>query len=569
MKMRKMTAVLVAFAAALLVVPVASARSDAKPPAAPVNVQLLSISDWHAQLEPVSGVGGAAALASYFAADRAVNPNTLTFTAGDAFGASPPISSFNGEEPAVLALRMMGLDADTFGNHSFDRGIAPLQQLIDLAAKPAGEAPGNPYQFLAANLEGLDENLSGVDKWSWFKIGKLKIAVIGIVNEEAPELVKPGSLGTIQITDSIAAANKRADVARKAGAEAVIVITHKGIRGIGSDGKAFGELIDFANGLQGVDVVLGDHTDFRYSGTHGGALVVENKSKGLTYAKTQLTITPGAGVTSKSVQFVVPTVAAVTPDPAITQLISDLRAGLAPVLGQVIGQSSRFVPRSDSCGRADGRLCESLVGNQTTDALRATYGTDFALTNAGGLRDALTCSGIAAGGGFCPLFTTPPWLITRGQVFALLPFGNVAATATLSGAELKAYLENGVSSMPGANGRFPQVSGLCFLYDIAAPAGSRVTSASRQPAIGGACDGGPVDLSAASSYTFATNDFVAAGGDGYPIIISKSTTRDVLDQVVADYVTVAGTLSPAIQGRIVCTDSNGATAPNCPVVSSP
>jgi len=569
MKMRKSTAVLVAFAAALLTVPVAAARSDAKPPAAPVHVQLLSISDWHAQLEPVSGVGGAAALSSYFKADRAANPNTFTFTAGDAFGASPPISSFNGEEPAIVALRMMGLDADTFGNHSFDRGIAPLQGLIDLAGAPAGAVPGNPYQFLAANLDGLDENLSGVDKWSWFKIGKLKIAVIGIANEEIPELVKPGSLGTIEITDSIAAANKRAEVARTAGADAVIVITHKGIRGIGSDGKAFGELIDFANGLRGVDVVLGDHTDFQYSGTHGGALVVENRSKGLTYAKTQLTITPGTGVTSKSVSFVVPTVGAVTPDPAIVAYITDLRAGLAPVLGQVIGQSNRSIPRSDSCGRADGRLCESLVGNQTTDALRATYGTDFALTNSGGLRDALTCSGVAGGSGFCPAFTPPPWLITRGQVFALLPFGNVAATASLNGAELKAALENGISSLPGANGRFPQVSGLCFRYDIAAPAGSRVISASRQPVVGGACDGGPVDLTSASTYTYTTNDFVAAGGDGYPNILARSTTRDVLDQVVADYVSTAGTLAPAIQSRILCTDSNGAIAPNCAPVTAP
>jgi 2',3'-cyclic-nucleotide 2'-phosphodiesterase (5'-nucleotidase family) len=345
----------------------------------------------------------------------------------------------------------------------------------------------------------------------------------------------------------------------------VIVLTHKGIRGLNPDGSGFGELVDFAEAVRGVDVVIGDHTDFQYSRVHGGALVVENRSKGLTYAKTQLTVVPGSGVTAKSASFVVPTVANVTPDPAITAMINDLKAGLAPILGQVIGQSTRQVLRSDQCGRSDGRLCESLVGNQTTDAMRKTYGTDFGITNSGGLRNALTCPPAGGGDGFCPVSTPPPWLITRGQVLAVLPFGNIVTTSTMTGAELKAALENGVSRMPGADGRFPQVSGLCFTYDVSSPAGGRVNLVTRQTAAGG-CDGGPVDLSAAVSYTVATNDFVAAGGDGYPNILARSTTRELMDQVLADFVTAAGTIAPSIQGRIVCT-SSGATA--CPAITAP
>ena len=65
------------------------------------------------------------------------------------------------------------------------------------------------------------------------------------------------------------------------------------------------------------------------------------------------------------------------------------------------------------------------------------------------------------------------------------------------------------------NGRFPQVSGLCFGYDISAPVGSRVTSAVRQAA-DGSCTGAPVDLTAASTYAIAENDFMANGGDEYP-----------------------------------------------------
>ncbi len=124
-------------------------------------------------------------------------------------------------------------------------------------------------------------------------------------------------------------------------------------------------------------------------------------------------------------------------------------------------------------------------------------------------------------------------------------------------------LENGVSRMPAVDGRFPQVSGLCFTYDISAPAGSRVTGAVRQAA-DGTCTGAAVDLTAAATYKIAENDFMASGGDGYPVFTPRVTTQDIMDQVLADYITAKGTISPLIQGRIVCT-TTGATV--CPVVT--
>ncbi len=136
----------------------------------------------------------------------------------------------------------------------------------------------------------------------------------------------------------------------------------------------------------------------------------------------------------------------------------------------------------------------------------------------------------------------------------------MVATLTVDGAELKQFLENGVSAMPGADGRFAQVSGLCFTYDIGEPVGSRVAGAVHQAA-DGSCTGPAVDLTTSASYTLAINDFMASGGDGYPVVISKATTRDFMDQVVADFISDQGTVSPSIQGRIECV---GAT---CPVVA--
>jgi 2',3'-cyclic-nucleotide 2'-phosphodiesterase (5'-nucleotidase family) len=561
--MKRLTIVAALLVALLVgIAALAGAATGAKPAPGEVTLQFLAVSDWHGQLEPIgsgaAATGGAAVIKAYWDIDRANNPNTLAFTAGDAYGASPPISNFFDEVPAVQALRMMGINADTFGNHNFDRGVSHLQQMIDVASAPAGEQPGRPFKYVAANLKNLEQNLSGVDAFTFFRVAGLKVAVIGAVNEEAPTLVNPAGLGTLEITDAAAAINRRAAQARKNGADVVLVLTHKGVRGF-TDGVPFGELIDLAEAVKGVDVIFGDHTDIQYEGVHNGVRVVEARSKGLSYSKTSLRFKQGEGVLGTSTQFVVPLANAVTPDPDIAALVADYRARIAPIMSTVIGTSGVKILRSDSCGRADGRLCESLVGNVTTDALRSAYGTDFAITNSGGLRAALTCPD-AGSAGFCPSSAaTPPFPITRGSVLGVLPFGNVSVTLMVSGAEVKSFLENGVSAMPGANGRFPQVSGLCFTYDVSLPAGSRVTSIVRQAATGSCSTEAVLP---GSTYTLATNDFMAQGGDGYPVVMPRATTRNIMDADLAAYVTAASPLNPTIQGRINCTTS-GAVA--CPV----
>jgi 2',3'-cyclic-nucleotide 2'-phosphodiesterase (5'-nucleotidase family) len=519
-----------------------------------VDLQFLSVTDWHAQLDPLSGVGGAAAISTYWQMDRANNPNTLTLTAGDAYFASPPLSSFFNEVPAVKAMNLMGFDVDTLGNHNFDKGLASLQPLIDLAE----------FQYVATNLKNLEDNLTGVKPFEIFEVGGTKVAVIGIANPETPQLVFPGSLGTIEITDPIPAANKALARAKAEGAKVFVAITHLGIRGFHPEtGEPFGELIDFASNVGGFNLIYGDHTDEQYQGIINNALVVQARAKGRTYARVNLTVDPKNGrILSRSAEFVTPLASAVIPDPAIVAMLQPYRDALGPIMGTVVGESSVFVPRSDSCGRADGRLCESLIGNFTTDSMRLTYNTEFAITNSGGLRANLTCPLVDNPNDFCPPYDSPPYPITRGQVLEVLPFGNVVVTLSLDGAKLKDFLENGVSAMPGANGKFAQVSGLCFTYDISAPVNSRVAGAVWQ-AQDGSCTGGPVDLTSASTYTLATNDFVASGGDGYPVVMPSATTMDIMDQVLADFILATTPISPSIQGRITCTTS-GATA--CPMV---
>jgi 2',3'-cyclic-nucleotide 2'-phosphodiesterase (5'-nucleotidase family) len=171
-----------------------------------------------------------------------------------------------------------------------------------------------------------------------------------------------------------------------------------------------GPIIDLADNLRHVDVVIGDHTDFQVISTRpNGVLVVENRSKGIRFTRVTLVVDGNNDrVIYKTADFHKPWNIGVTPNPTIQARIDDLNAQLAPILGTVIGDSTVFIPRADACGQSAGRTCESLVGNTTTDAMRTAYGVDFAITNSGGLRAELTCPTTDNASDFCPPYTRRP-----------------------------------------------------------------------------------------------------------------------------------------------------------------
>jgi 5'-nucleotidase len=131
----------------------------------------------------------------------------------------------------------------------------------------------------------------------------------------------------------------------------------------------------------------------------------------------------------------------------------------------------------------------------------------------------------------------------------VLPFGNSAATTTITGADVWAALENGVSQVAGGNGRFPQVSGLKFTFDTSKTANvDRVTAVTLT-------DGTPVPNDRTVSYTLATNDFMVAGGDGYTMFggLAKAKTRDVLETLVRNAIirdSANGPVQMLTDGRI-------------------
>jgi 2',3'-cyclic-nucleotide 2'-phosphodiesterase (5'-nucleotidase family) len=488
---------------------------------------------------------------------REAKDGHFTVTAGDAVGATPPISAFFGDTPTIELMNLMGFKLDGLGNHNFDRGEAYLRNtLIPLA----------DFKYLSANI--VDANGETPKEWQpsqVLKVGGLEIGFVGFSNEDIPELTTPGSLGPFHVEPRIPKVQAEINLlnSQRPDLAAVIVMGHDGATA-GTLDNPTGPIVDLADALTGADLVIGDHTNFQVVSTRpNGSLVVENLSRGIRFTRVRVVMDADAHqVVYQTADFHKPWNIGVTADPTIQARIDELNAELSPLLSVVIGESTVFIPRADACGRLDGRLCESLVGNVTADSMRTTYSTDFAITNSGGLRADLTCPTTDNPDDFCPAYTPPPYPISRGQVLGVLPFGNEIVTLSVNGAELKAMLENGVSSMPAANGRFPQVSGLCFSYDISAPVGSRVTGAVQQAA-DGSCTGAAVDLTTGSTYTIAENDFMVEGGDGYPNFASRATTRELMDQTLADYIAASTPISPAIQGRIACTTSGATT---CPVV---
>lgn len=302
--------------------------------------------------------------------DGVVNYNRVLVapaTAGDAVGATPPISAFFGDVPTIELMNKMGFDADGLGNHNFDRGeqylrntLIPLAQFIYLSANVVDSTGHTPPEWTAAHV---------------FEVDGVKVGLIGFTNEDAPTLVFPNSFGPFQVTNATAAVNAEAANLRDQGVRVIVALGHHGATA-GTLTNPTGPLIDLADNVKRVDAVIGDHTDFQVISTRpNGVLVVENRSRGIRFMRVRLVYDPHAkgSVIYKTADFHRPWNIGVTPDADIQARINDLNSQLAPILGTVIGNSTVFISRADACGRADGRLCESLVGNTTTDALRKTY----------------------------------------------------------------------------------------------------------------------------------------------------------------------------------------------------
>jgi 2',3'-cyclic-nucleotide 2'-phosphodiesterase (5'-nucleotidase family) len=227
-------------------------------------------------------------------------------------------------------------------------------------------------------------------------------------------------------------------------------------------------------------------------------------------------------------QFRVIDTAVVTPDPEMADVVAKYEADLGRHLDTPIGTTAVELDSRNTTVRSR----ETAIGALVADAMRWSAQTEVAITNGGGIR----------GGKVYP----PGATITRHDVLAELPFGNRLVTLSVSGAVLVAAIENGLSKLPSPSGRFPQVSGLTIEADVSRPPGSRVISVKV----------GDAPLDPARTYTLATNDFMARGGDDYVMFRDIEPVLPVADSPtlayeVIDYIVSVGTVRSVAEGRII------------------
>ena len=379
------------------------------------ELTIVSFSDYHAQFAPLSAspdsfddenapgvsaqIAGAAYLLPWFDYFRdQARDAELLLTASDIIGATPPLSAFFDDMPAIEMMNAFGLDAAAVGNHHFDINYEWFINLMTMA----------DYPSLAANIV-LQEGATPVAlpedgatpfaetgaPWmptTMFELNGMTVGVIGITTLDTPLVTRQGALGPYEMTEPVPVVNQYADALRAQGADIVIVLAHEGATA-GTLSEPTGPIVDIADASVGVDTILGDHSSQQVlSLRDNGTLLTQNPAKGFSLTRTRIVVdTRSSQVVYKTADYHLPWNISVEPDPIISARIAELTADIEPILGEQVGVAEGPILRSDSCGGETGRLCESLIGNVVTDAMRFTYDADFAITNSGGIRADLTC----------------------------------------------------------------------------------------------------------------------------------------------------------------------------------
>jgi 5'-nucleotidase len=106
-------------------------------------------------------------------------------------------------------------------------------------------------------------------------------------------------------------------------------------------------------------------------------------------------------------------------------------------------------------------------------------------------------------------------VVSFGQAQAVLPFGNTLVVMDLTGAQLRALLEQQwVGDKPATRGLLQVSEGFTYRYDLRRPEGERVVPGSIT------LNGVPIEDNA--SYRIAVNAFLAEGGDAFPMFAKGS-----------------------------------------------
>jgi 2',3'-cyclic-nucleotide 2'-phosphodiesterase (5'-nucleotidase family) len=451
--------------------------------------------------------GGFARLASVVKAERAKGGNLIYAHAGDAISPSL-LSGFDQGEHIIALLNMAPPDIFTPGNHEFDFGP-------EVFAKRMAEAK---FPILAANLRDASGNkLPGIEDTKMVEFDGVKVGIVGLAADDSPVKSSPGDL---KFSDTIETGVAQAKAMKDAGADLVVAVMHANR----AQDRALFETRAF-------DIILtGDDHDLMLF-FDGRTVMTESKEEAefVTAVDVAVDVTERDG--RRRVKwwptFRLIDSADVEGDADTLAKVASLEADLSKELDIPVGKTTTALDSR----KATVRSGEAAIGNLIADAMREAVGADVALTNGGGIRGNTEYA--------------PGTELTRRTILTELPFGNKTMKLAVTGETIIAALENGLSQVENSAGRFPHVSGMSVEADLSKPAGSRVTAVM--------VAGAPLDP--AKTYTLATNDYMAGGGDGYTVFrnaerLFGETDAKLMANDVMVYVRKMGSVAPAVEGRV-------------------
>ena len=516
------------------------------------EVQILAINDFHGNLEPPKfsidapgpngttvkvPAGGVAHLASAAKTLRTGHPYSITVSAGDMIGASPIVSALYVDEPTIAAMNELGVSLNAVGNHEFDKGTRELVRMQRggcekyTSRQPCALEPfaGARFSFLAANVLTADGSTL-FPATAIRQFGPIKVGFIGMTLKETGSIVTPAGIAGVTFADEATTANALVPQLKAAGADAIVILLHQGGQTTGgyndkSCPNFEGDILPIIARLdRAVDLVISGHTHRSYvcELPRAGArplLLTSAGSYGTLISDIRLTFSPDKHIiaqradniivqgepytTALGTVPIVPEYPVFPRDPTVGAIVDRYVAAAAPQANRVVGKLSGPVTRAMNADR------ENSAGEFLSDAALfggRKGGAQIAFTNQGGIR--------------ADLIPAADGSVTYGQIFAVQPFGNDLVVLTLTGAQLKALLEQEFSSgknTPDKPTMLLPSAGFFYAYDARRGNGDRIVEMR--------LNGQPIDP--AGKYRVAIGSFLATGGDNFTVFRQGNDVVDL------------------------------------------
>ena len=491
--------------------------------AAPVELRILAINDFHGNLRPPPGgiritdpedktrktvvaAGGAEYMATLVKELRDGHKNTIFVAAGDLIGASPFLSAMFHDEPTIEALSMMGLDIASVGNHEFDEGKDELLRMQNGGCHPVDKCQG-PHPFQGAKFHYLAastiEKATGKTVFPAYEIRTFEgipVAFIGLTLKGTPSIISPESAAGLEFRDEAETVNALVPELKARGVEAIVVLIHEGGTPTGDYNECpgiSGPIVDIVKKFdKAVDVVVSGHTHQAYVCEIDGRLVTSGDKYGTIVTAIDIKLDPATrDVIRAGANNAIVRTATYARNPEQSALLESYDRVAAPIANRPAGSIT------ETLSRVPNNAGESPLGDIIADAqLAATSnaasgGAVMAFTNPGGIRiDIAHKEGDA---------------VTYADLFASQPFRNQLVTLTLTGKQIKDMLEQ--QWLDPKRPRILQVSkGFSYAWDNSKPNGERILAERMS------LNGAPIDPFA--SYRVTVNNFLSVGGDGFTVL---------------------------------------------------